>query len=63
MCCRRIVDDVGWKNGVEKMNILAIGSVGLIVLHIVEHFLSEGHSVFVLDNLETGYIQTEGINS
>jgi UDP-glucose 4-epimerase len=39
------------------MNILVTGGAGFIGSHLVESFLSEGHSVKVIDNLSTGRIE------
>ena len=37
------------------MKVLVTGGADFIGSHIAEHFLSEGHSVTILDNLATGY--------
>lgn len=42
------------------MKILVTGGAGFIASHVTDAFLAEGHDVFVLDNLSSGY--KENIN-
>lgn len=37
------------------MNILVTGGAGFIGSHIVDRYIAEGHNVFVVDNLSTGF--------
>ena len=43
------------------MKVLVTGGAGFIASHITDAFIEEGHSVFVLDNLSTGF--KKNINS